>query len=106
MSTLTLKKIDAYTVNSSDDEMRSSDKGVYRNSSVAAVRAVKSGWYGSDGTVKNIEVWEDENGDLYTLKKLGKFTDEAEKYKENLMTSIKSKLTNEEMILLGLIKKD
>lgn len=101
METLKLNKINAYTVHSSDDEYRSSNKGVYRNYSVAAVRAPKSGWYGSNGTVENIEVWEDENGDLYTLKKIGKFTDEAEKYKEDLMSSIKAKLTTEELALIG-----
>jgi hypothetical protein len=102
MDKLTLKKIEAYTVHSTDNDRTSSNKGVYRNSSIAAVRAVKAGWYGSDGTVISIEVWEDENGDLYNLKKLGKFTDEAEQYKENLMASIKSKLTTEELTLIGI----
>jgi len=102
MDKLTLKKINAYTINSADDDFRSSDKGVYRNLSVATERAPKSGWYGSNGTVKNIEVWEDEDGELYSLKPLGKFTDEAEQYKENLMASIKSKLTTEELTLIGI----
>lgn len=105
MDTLTIKKINAYTVHSSDDERTSSDKGVYRSSSIAAVKARKSGWYGSDGTVKNIEVWEDENGNLYKVKAIGKFTDEAEKYRADLIASIKAKLTIEELALLNLDNK-
>lgn len=101
MDKLTLTKINAYTINSADSEYRSSNKGVYRDYSVAAVRAPNSGWYGSNGTVENIEVWQDENGELYSVKPLGKFTDEVEKYKEDLISSIKAKLTTEELALIG-----
>lgn len=102
MSDLKLKPVKAYTVYSSDDEMRSSEKGVYKDYNIASTKAKGSGWYGSNGEVRDKkDVYEDEAGELYQVKKLGKFTDVAEKYKEDTIASIKSKLTKEDLELLG-----
>jgi len=102
MSELKLKLVKAYTVYSSDDERHSSNKGVYQDYNIASTKAVGSGWYGSNGEVKDLnDVYEDESGELYTVKHIGKFTDVAEKFKEDTLASIKSKLTKEELELLG-----
>lgn len=103
MKELKLISVTAYTVNSADNEMRSSDKGTYKDYNTARVDAMGSGWYGSDGTVKIKEdVYQDENKELYIVKHIGKFTDEEAKYKNDLMASIKSKLTEAELKLLNL----
>lgn len=79
MEKLTLIKVSAYTINSSDDEIRSSDKGVYKSQPIAYQKSKKSGWYGSDGTVKMLDnIYEDIDGVLYSVKKIGKYTDVAE----------------------------
>jgi hypothetical protein len=99
---LILKKATAYTVHSSDSDRTSSNKGAYKDFNIATVRAKGSGWYGADGEVKMIEVWEDKDGNLFTVKPIGKYTDEDEKYREETLKSIKSKLTKEELKLLGI----
>ena len=102
MSELKLKPIKAYTVYSSDDEMRPSNKGVYKDYNIASTKAVGAGWYGSNGEVKDLnDVYEDESGELYTVKHVGNFTDADEKLKEDTLASIKSKLTKAELELLG-----
>lgn len=101
MTELKLKPITAYTVNSADDERRSSDKGIYRNYSIASQKAQKSGWYGSDGTVETLkDIYEDEFGDVYRVTKIGKSTDDLEAYTKSMSETIKSKLTPEELEFL------
>lgn len=103
MNDLKLKKVIAYTVYSSDDERRSSEKGVYKDRNIAATKAVGSGWYGSDGEVREKkDVYDDGNGNLYHAVPIGQFTDVSEKYREETLASIKSKLTKEELVLLGI----
>lgn len=102
MSELKLKPIKAYSVNSSDDEWKSSNKGVYKDYNIASTKTKGAGWYGSDGKVVDLDdVYEDGNGELYTVKHVGKFTDVAEKFREDTLASIKSKLTKAELELLG-----
>lgn len=96
-----LKKEKAFAVNSSDDGKSSSIKGYFKDYNVASVKSKGSGWYGADGEVKSVDVWADGEGNIYDLKPLGKYTDEAEKYRQETMQSIKSKLTKEELELLG-----
>lgn len=105
MSELKLKKKTAYTVYSSDNEIKSSEKGLYKDHDVASKKAVGSGWYGSNGVVMTIDVWEAEDGKLYTVNPAGddgKFTDESEQYKKDIRASIKAKLTPEELSILGI----
>jgi hypothetical protein len=99
---LHLKKTSGYTVNSSDSEYASSDKGLYRNYNYASTKAKGSGWYGADGEVRDVEVWQDQNGELYSVKHVGKFQDDEEEFRKNVMNSIKSKLTQEELKILGI----
>lgn len=100
---LILKPIKAYTIYTPIDEMRSVEKGLYKDRSIADVDAKGSGWYGSDGTVREKEnVYEDEAGALYQVFPLAKFTDVEKAYKEKTLASIKSKLTPAELELLGL----
>jgi hypothetical protein len=103
MTNLSLTKVSAYTVNSADSETTSSDKGLYSDLNIATVKAKGAGWYGSNGEARGLlDIWQDEYGDLYQVTPLGKFTDVAEKYKEDLVNSIKSKLTPEELVLVGI----
>ncbi len=105
MAELKLKSIRAFTIYSSDDERRGSEKGIYSRYDIAAAKAVGSGWYGSNGEVKEKDdVYEGEDGELYVVKHVGKFTDVSEKFKEDTIASIKSKLTKEEFALLGISK--
>lgn len=103
MEILKLKPVKAYTIYSSDNEYTSSPKGCYRDYNIASIKAVGSGWYGLNGTVKSLDdIYQDENGELYNVKKIGKFTDEEENYKEQLLENVKSKLTKEELEFLNI----
>lgn len=103
MSELKLKPVTAYTVYSSDNDRQSSEKGIYKDSSIAAIKAVGSGWYGSDGEVRDKKnVYEDENGKLYIVNYFGEFNDVAEQYRIDTIASIKTKLTQAELNLLGI----
>lgn len=103
MNNLKLIPIIAYTINSADDEYKSSDKGVYKDYAIASTKAPKSGWYDSDGDVRKKEnIYQDDAGELYEVKHIGQFTDVSEKYREDTIASIKSKLTEQELKLLGI----
>lgn len=103
MKDLNLKKVKAYTIYSQDDDIRSSNKGVYKDCNIASLKAVGAGWYGSNGIVKDLEnIYEDENGELYEVIKKGKFTDTEEKFREDTILNIKKKLTKSELDLLGI----
>ena len=103
MENLNLKKVKAYTVYSSDSEIQSSEKGIYADYDIASKKSTKSGWYGSNGEVREKDnIYEDENGELYSVKYIGKFTDVEQKHKDKAMASIKNKLTKEELELLGI----
>ena len=104
MNTLNLTHVhDAFTIDSADDDMRSSEKGLYLDRAVAEQRAKKSGWCGSDGTVIHLkDVWVDDNGTLYRVKKVGLPTDVAEEKVKKMDRDIRAKLTPEEMAHLGL----
>lgn len=76
MSELKLKPVEAYTVYSADSERTSSEKGVYSDYNIASAISIGRGWYGSNGVVQNKkDVYEDENGELYIVNHIGKFTD-------------------------------
>ncbi len=98
---LNLRQVPAFEVIASKDEWSSESKGYYRDRAVAEVKAVAAGWYGSNGKVVPTELYSD-GKDLYQLTKIGMFTDEANQYHENLVKSIKSKLTESELELLGI----
>lgn len=103
MQELKLKPVKAYTICSSDNEWGSSEKGLYKDYNIAATKAIGSGWYASNGEVRDKkDVYEDENGKLYTVKYIGQFDDISEKFKEDILMGIKSKLTKEELELLGI----
>lgn len=101
---LILNKVTAYTVYSADDEMRSSNKGVYKDFNLASVKAVGSGWFGSNGEVRELQdVYQEQEGpNLYQVVRMGKYLDVEDEYKKRLVMSIKSKLTPEELALLDL----
>ena len=103
MDDLKLTPVIAYTVHSADDERSSSDKGLYKDYAIASTKAPKSGWYDSDGEVREKKnIYTDESGELYEVKHLGQFDDVSEKYRQETITSIKAKLTKEELELLGI----
>ncbi len=98
-----LKPVQAFTLSSDDNEYSSSIKGVFKDYNIAVVKAKGSGWYGSDGEVREaFDIFEDENGNLYRVTQVGDFVDINEKYKEDTIASIKTKLSKEELTLLGI----
>lgn len=98
---LNLKMVEAYTVHSQDDERRSSDKGIYTTWESANKKTKGSGWWGSDGRVIEKIVYVDSEGEVYEVKKLGKFTDLSEEYNLKMSEAIKSKLSKEEIEFLN-----
>lgn len=98
-----LRKITAWTVYSADSDTQSSEKGVYQERSLAEAKSRGSGWYGSNGEVREkTDVWQDlETGELYQVKCLGHFTDLEEARRKRMAESIKSKLTEEEIKFLN-----
>lgn len=98
MADLELNVAVAYTVHSTDSETTSSDKGVYKDVSIANKKSIGAGWYGSNGEVRPLyDIFEDEKGKLYQVKCLGYPTNESEEHKQKLLKSITSKLTDEEL---------
>ena len=105
MAELRLKPVKAFTIYSSDDDRRSSEKGIYKDYAIASKKAKGCGWYGSDGEVRTKDgIFEDEQGGLYNVKFIGNFTDVAEKEREETLASIKSKLTEQELAFLKITK--
>lgn len=102
MDKLNLTKVSAWAVEASLDERRSGIKGYYKDRNIASVDAKGAGWYGSDGEAIPVDLYEDEQGNIYTLKCEGAYKDVDRKYKEEAMESIKAKLTTEELKLLGI----
>ena len=95
---LNLKVAVAYTIHVPVDERTSKDIGVYKDVSIANKKSFGAGWYGSNGEVRHLEnIFEDDKGILYQVKCLGYPTNESEERKENLLKSIKSKLSEEEL---------
>lgn len=99
---LILTSVTAFTIHSADDEYRSSNKGLYKDLSVANLKAPKSGWYGGDGVVRPMDdIWEDEEGNPYRVTPLV-YTDVLMNKEAQLKASIKSKLNEEELKFLKL----
>lgn len=96
---ITLRKIGAYAVYSSDDERSGSIKGYYTSSAVAEKRAEKSGWYGSDGEVQSVTLHTD-GKNLYEVKCLGQYTDVAESEHKQMLENVLGKLTEDEVKFL------
>lgn len=110
MKNLNLKKVLAYELTAilayetaTVDDKRSESLGYYKDWNVANVDA--KNWYGSNGNVKNVTLYEDEDGNIYNVKCEGKYKDIDRLYREDRedrINQIKSKLTPEECKLLGL----
>jgi hypothetical protein len=99
---LNLVKKKAWAINSSDSEVSSSIKGYYKDSSLAHIESNGCGWFGSDGEVICVTVYEDEEGKVYSVEDLGKYRDDEEVVKEKIINSIKEKLTTDELVFLGI----
>lgn len=97
---LKLKKVRAYKMSASNDERCSSVRGYYKNFNAASIDSKKAGWYDSDGKVELVDLYEDEEGKLYSTESLGKFKDVEKQYHEETLEKIKSKLTPEEISFL------
>ena len=102
MEQLKLNKVSAWAVEASVDERRNAITGYYKDSNIARVDAQGAGWYGSEGTVKEVDLYEDEDGNIYNVVCEGKYKDVDRKFREETMDNIKTKLTPEEIKLLGL----
>lgn len=93
-----LEKVNAYTIRLQVSERETKQVGVYNTYAVASEKAKGAGWYGTDGEVYELEnIYVDDNGILYNVKKLGDFTDVKEKKEQTLLESVTAKLTAEEM---------
>ena len=120
---LVLNKIVGYEVWVSNESVTQLDRcgsdytsllGVYKNESIAEIDAKGKSAWGGNGTVKKAVFFTDKNtapfgaqfateGAIYNrVEKIGKFTDENRKYREEIMENIKSKLSPEEIKLLGI----
>lgn len=97
-----LRKITAYRADVSVNEYSTTTIGYYSKKAFALEAGKGKGWYGEDGKAELEEVYQDENGDLYEVEKLGRLKDEDQGHVLELMNKIKSKLTPEELDILGL----
>lgn len=102
MENLNLTQKSAYALRVSTDEHSSKISGYYKDSNMADIDAKGAGWYGSDGCVESATVYEDENGEIYQVKHLGKYKDVDREYREETMEKIRSKLTDAERKVLGI----
>jgi hypothetical protein len=91
---VTLQRVDAYIVKASTDERGSSViVGYYSERNVADLSAKGAGWWGQDGEVISKQMLQDSNGNLYSADTVGKFTDLDQRAKQQMLDSIKSKLS-------------
>jgi hypothetical protein len=97
---LILNNTKVYAVEASVDEWKHEILGYYREYSVATIKAKKAGWYGSDGKVVDVELYQDFEGNLYDVKSLGKPSDVQEEYVNEMTDTIKSKLSEAEWAFL------
>lgn len=100
---LNIKRTKAYALRIQKDERLSKIKGYYKDENLAFVDGKEAGWYGSDGVVDTAEnIWKDQHGNIYKVELLGKFIDEEKEHRDKAIANIKSKLSDEEIKLLGL----
>jgi hypothetical protein len=91
---VTLQRVDAWLVTASTDERGSSTVvGYYSEPGAATIASRKAGWWGQDGEVISKQMLQDSNGNLYSADTVGKFTDLDQKVKQQMLDSIKSKLS-------------
>lgn len=102
MEQLNLIKQSVWSIVATVDERSSRSIGYYKNSSIAFNNAKGAGWYGSDGTVELVDVYEDDKGNIYEVKPKGRCVDVAEKAEEEMINVIKSKLSDNELEFLGI----
>jgi hypothetical protein len=94
---LILKPVLAYKVIASVDERGPYEvKGYWQDQNAATIASKKAGWWGSDGEVKEVTLFQDNLGILYEVKQLSAFQDDEEGQKHLMLANIKAKLTPEE----------
>jgi len=102
-SELSLSSITAYQLYVSTDERSAGHvKGYYKDYFTAVHDAKNAGWWNSDGDVNTMKLWEDAEGNYYDVKPLGKPVDVEREYKEKIIASVKSKLSDEELHFLSI----
>lgn len=101
---LSLTKVEAWAIHALIDDRRTGTKGYYKDPAIAAIDAVGAGINGEDGTVDPISLYEDTDGDIYYVEQAGngKYKDVQRANKKVVIDSIKTKLTQEELDVLGL----
>lgn len=97
---IVLTPVKAFAVYASDDDKSGSIKGYYSTRIIAEIKTKGAGWYGSNGEVLEKTLYSD-GTNIYEVKNLGMFGDVAEKFKEDMTASIKSKLTQAEWDFLN-----
>lgn len=102
MKKLTLKEVIGYSLTVPVDERRTRVAGYYKDSKIARMDAEGAGWYGSNGSVNEEVIYEDEGGKPYIVKPIGEYVDVSRNKKEEIMKKIKSKLSKEEIEFLGI----
>lgn len=86
----------------SDEDGRTQDVLYYLSSAIAVKDSIGKDPWGKDGKVTYRQLYEDEEGNLYTVKELGKPVDVETAYREKTIASIKAKLTPAELELLNI----
>ena len=96
-------KITIYEISVPKSDRESESYGFFKNKDLGLKISSGKGWYGSSGTAQAIEVTEIE-GVFYKLTKVCKVSDVNmnEDVRQGMIDNIKSKLTAEELTLLGL----
>ena len=93
---LILKKVTGYKLTVSVSEWQNKTAGYYRDRSIAEVEKLGAGWYGSNGDVDAVELYEDGAGNLYKVKELTGFKDDEDFHEREMRAKILGKLSPEE----------
>lgn len=100
-----LEKVIAYSLTIPVSETEDKAVGIYNNREIALETGKKAGWYGRDGTVTKLEnIFIDDDGKIYQIKELGWFTELQEAREKQMLESIISKLTPDELEFVKTLK--
>jgi hypothetical protein len=98
MNKLILTPVKAYTVRASIDDKRDAEQGIYSDFSKASLASIECGVWGEDGKVKDKEnIYSDEEGNAYIVKKFGPFTDVKAEKIAAIKRRLEAILTKEEI---------
>lgn len=107
MERLHLKEVDAFELFVPTDEVGNvGPRTYYKDKNIAAIDGNGAGFYGADGIVSPVKLWQDTKGNLYRLEAGGALVDADKNYKETVRQRIAERLGPVEAEFMGLIKKE